>query len=173
MNDATNPALADLRRAFLRRKYQVRAYREQCEEEPTVDDANELDRLRAENERLSGTAPGTPGAVVAALFEFARAKAELDQYADVVQRGKRLPAPELSQDPAFAAFTLGAMEERCAALRALAVELAAAGEKSLSVVADAIMHGMPVTATVADARNSLCAALARAAVILTPEEQPK
>lgn len=37
--------------------------------------------------------------------------AENEQYRQVVQEGKRLPAPELSQDAAFAAFTLGKLED--------------------------------------------------------------
>ena len=38
-------------------------------------------------------------------------------------------------------------------------ELVAALEKALAVIVDAIMHGMPITEQVADARNSICAAL--------------
>jgi hypothetical protein len=38
-------------------------------------------------------------------------------------------------------------------------------EKALPVIANAIVHGMPVTPQVADARNSLCTALARPVTI--------
>lgn len=54
-----------------------------------------------------------------ALVEAMRsASATCEQYAEVVQGGKRLPAPELSQDPAFAAFVLGALEKDRDKLRA-------------------------------------------------------
>lgn len=47
-----------------------------------------------------------------------RAAVENEQYAQVIQGGKRLPAPELSQDAAFAAFTLGELEAEIAKLTA-------------------------------------------------------
>lgn len=36
---------------------------------------------------------------------------ELQQYWEVIYDGKRLPAPELKQDPAFAAYVIGKLEK--------------------------------------------------------------
>jgi hypothetical protein len=48
---------------------------------------------------------------------------EVEQYRRVTQEGVRLPAPDLGQDPAYLAFTLGTLEAERASLKA---ELAAA-----------------------------------------------
>jgi hypothetical protein len=52
-----------------------------------------------------------------------KASDENDQYVAVIQGGKRLPAPELNQDPAFAAFVLGGLEKDRANLLAERDEL--------------------------------------------------
>lgn len=53
--------------------------------------------------------------------EPGRAGIENEQYRQVFQEGKRLPAPELGQDAAFAAFTLGKLEAEIAELKAIKV----------------------------------------------------
>lgn len=56
-------------------------------------------------------------ALAVAVNAHEAAAEELDQYASVVQRGVRIPAPQLNQDPAFAAFLIGNLErERDAAV---------------------------------------------------------
>jgi hypothetical protein len=52
--------------------------------------------------------------------------------------------------------------EADAALIAAAPELLGACQSAIEVIADAIMHGMPITPRVAGARNSLVTAIARA-----------
>jgi len=49
-------------------------------------------------------------ALAVAVNAHEAAAEELNQYASVVQRGVRIPAPQLNQDPAFAAFLIGNLE---------------------------------------------------------------
>lgn len=68
-----------------------------------------------------------PRAALLALVAHARSLAgELDQYAEVVARGRRLPAPDLAQDPALAAFVLGNLEGRIIRLDQRVADLKAA-----------------------------------------------
>lgn len=53
------------------------------------------------------------------LKQLALQEELLNQYSKVIIGGKRLPAPELHQDAAYAAFLLGKMEEELSSLRQL------------------------------------------------------
>lgn len=64
----------------------------------------------------------------------ADATEELNQYFRVVQGGVRLPAPDLNQDPAFAAFLIGNLERE----RDLAVKKAAQCDADVTVKIDPI-----------------------------------
>jgi hypothetical protein len=78
-----------------------------------------------------------------ALIEALRQQsAEVDQYVAVIQGGKRLPAPELNQDPAFAAFVLGGLEKDRAKLLAERAELLTALKKGLYLGEIAVRLGL-------------------------------
>lgn len=54
---------------------------------------------------------------------LAASEQEVEQYRQVIQAGRRLPDPDLSQDPAYAAFVLGKLEQARAELVAAAAPL--------------------------------------------------
>lgn len=107
---------------------------------------------------------GEAVALEVAELQTERLKAESDQYAEVVQRGKRLPSPDLNQDPAFAAFVLSQLEAERDTLRRVAGELYAA-LKSLAFRHGWIPQGGPC---VCDEHAQANAVLASAALILNP-----
>jgi hypothetical protein len=61
--------------------------------------------------------------------EVRRLREENDQYAEVIQHGKRLPDANLSQDVAFAAFKLAGMEEEIKRLHELRGAIIAKAER--------------------------------------------
>ena len=71
-----------------------------------------------------------------AVWEHVRwLEEEVEQYRQVTQGGRRLPDPDLRQDPAFAAFVLGKLEQ-AAGTGAVSAEPVAEDEPGEVLVAE-------------------------------------
>lgn len=80
-------------------------------------DYMDFDAKRQQESCGAGYQPHSTAHVLALTAEVRRLREELNQYAEVIQHGKRLPDANMSQDVAFAAFTLGKMEDEIRKLK--------------------------------------------------------